>query len=446
MTAPHSVSVDDAADRLLSRLPRPVRLLAAVSGGSDSTGLLVAFARRRHPGVEILAVTVDHGLRPESAAEAEEVAALCRVLGISHSIRRWTGDKPATGIAAAAREARYGLLCAEADEINATVILTGHTLDDQIETVMMRAARRDDPIAPGLAGMAEAVLLHRRRWLLRPFLHTRREPIRAYLHAMGRNWIEDPSNSDPGSERARTRMALTGSSPVSPAEIEAAGANRTRLADAAAAWLDRHAQVRRGVLMHVAPEGLHADPAVLRYALSMSAAVLGGREQAPSGDVMERIVQACRAPASWRMTAGRVVFDCHRSGLYLCRETRDLPPLPIQALCAASETAVLWDGRFRIGGSVAPEALSTAPIRREPAMELFPDAPPSVAMRAARSMPPCCHTGTGSPAAECACLPILAPFDRFLPQFDYNLAAVLAKLIGCDDFPAVPFADSVRKR
>ncbi len=445
MTALHQVSVDDAADRLLSRLPRPVRLLVAISGGGDSTGLLVALARRRAVGVELVAVTVDHGLRPESSIEAGQVANLCRGLGISHAIRRWAGDKPSTGIAAAAREARYSLLCAEADAVGATAILTGHTLDDQNETIMMRAARRDNPVAPGLAGMAEAVLLHRRHWLLRPFLKTTREAIRAYLRSAGQDWIEDPSNVDPGSERARTRMALAGSSPLSPAEFEAAASARIGLSDAAATWLTRYAQVRRGVLMQVAPEGLQGDPAVLRYALSTSAAVLGGRERGPAGDVMERIIDACQRPAPWRMTAGRVVFDCHRSGLYLCRETRDLPPLAVRMLSAASGTTAVWDGRFRIGGRVAPDALSAPPIGRELAMDLFPDAPPSVAMRAARSLPPC-RTGIGGPAAVCTYVPILAPFDRFLPQFDYNLAAVLAKLIGCGDFPAAPFADSVRKR
>ncbi|CAD7041511.1 tRNA lysidine(34) synthetase TilS [Pseudorhizobium endolithicum] len=439
MTAHQQVSVDDAADRLLARLHRPARLLVAMSGGSDSTGLLVALARRRVAGVEVFAVTVDHGLRPESAREAEQAANLCRGLGIGHATRRWIGDKPSTGIAAAAREARYRLLCAEADELDATAILTGHTLDDQIETVMMRAARRCDPNAPGLAGMADAVLLHRRHWLLRPFLQTAREAICDYLRAAGHGWIEDPSNINPASERARTRMALAGSSPLSPSEIEAAACERTRLADAAAAWLDHHAQVRRGVLMHVAPEGLHGDPAVLRYALSTSAAVLGGREQGPSADVMGRVLQACREPATWRMTAGRVVFDGRRSGLYLCRETRDLPPLAVTA-----DTAVLWDGRFRIVPSLVSEALSVPPILRQAAMGLFPGVPSSVAMRAAGSLPPCCSTEGHSRGL--ACTPILAPFDRFLPQFDHNLASTLAKLIGCDDFPAVPFADSVRKR
>jgi len=199
------LSPHEAAEQLLARIVRPARLLVAISGGSDSAGLLFSLSKANHPGsgVSISAVTVDHALRPESADEALAVAAFCERLGIGHFIRRWDGDKPQSGISAASREARYRLLLQVADEIDATAILTGHTLDDQAETVAMRSARDESEGNLGLAGMAQAVMLHRRRWLLRPFLHTRRLDIRTFLSEAGEGWIDERSNLNRSYERGR---------------------------------------------------------------------------------------------------------------------------------------------------------------------------------------------------------------------------------------------------
>ena len=438
---PSSISPDAAIRSLLARLARPARLLVAVSGGSDSLGLLFSLARHRQDGVSLLAVTVDHGLRAGSAEEAEVVGRICGGLGIPHTTKRWIGEKPSTGIAAAAREARYKLLCEAAEEGEATAILTGHTLDDQIETVTMRAARSPDPEAPGLAGMAEAVLLHRRHWLLRPLLRTRRQDIRMLLAELGQDWIDDPSNADRRSERVRTRMALADTPGVLLEEIDAASQRRGACADAAAAWLADHASVQRSVLMHVSPEGFSEDPAVVRYALSAAVAVLGGREQRPAADSLERLMAACRLDAPWTSTVGRVILDRRRSGLYLCRESRNLPSLAL-----APGAAAIWDDRFRIS-NLSDEALTLLPSGDRGA-NLFEDAPASIATRAGAALPPGADAGAcdNEDAARVSCTPVLAPFDRFLPQFDLKLASAFAKLMGCEGFPALPVGDAGRKR
>ena len=437
-----TISPDEAIRSLLARLARPARLLVAVSGGSDSLGLLLSLAHHRQDGITLLAVTVDHGLRAASAQEAAEVSRICQRLAIPHVTKRWLGDKPATGVAAAAREARYRLLCEAADEVQATAILTGHTLDDQIETVTMRAARSNDPNTPGLAGMAEAMLLHRCHWLLRPFLQTRREDIRVFLERLGQDWIDDPSNADSRSERVRTRLALAQKPAVLVDQIDAVSSRRRDIAESAAEWLSAYATVQQSVLMRVPVEKLSVDPIVLRYALSTSIAILGGREQGPAGHVLDKLVDACRLDTPWKMTAGRVLIDRRRSGLYLCRESRNLPSLTLNA----GDTAI-WDGRFRIANH-GTEPLSLVPTRNpEGAAGLFGEVLPSVALQAAMVLPPEPAEGSVGTGAEASrCTPLLAPFDRFLPQFDLSVASAFAKLMGCDDFAPGPLEDSVRKR
>ncbi|MFN7101329.1 MAG: tRNA lysidine(34) synthetase TilS [Pseudorhizobium sp.] len=425
------LSAPDAAAALLQKLPRPVHLLVAVSGGSDSTGLLVALAEHRAPGIDVSAATVDHGLRPGSAAEALAVGQFCARLNIPHKILDWTGDKPKTGLSAAAREARYALLCSAAEEAGATAIVSGHTIDDQRETIAMRSARAGGASVAGLSGMAEAVLLHRRHWLLRPFLRTRRSGIRDFLCQTGHGWFDDPSNADPRYERVRTRAMLASVEAGRPEEAVEAGERRRRLSEAAAKLLGEQARVDHAVLMHLQPAALAGNAAVLRYALSAAAAVMGGREQGPGSDSLDRVMEAVAAGRLERLTAGRVVFDLRRDGLFLCRESRRLPEITL----AAGESC-LWDERFHVvQNDTEPGHVGPMQIDRQAAQALFPDVPVSIAQRASRALP------TALQAA-----PVLAPYHRFLPQFDYELAVTLASLVGCDTFPLPPWNDSWRKR
>ena len=144
------VSASEAA-ALFADLSKARVLILGVSGGPDSTALLWLAARwraRRKHGPTLIAVTVDHGLRPESAREALGVKRFAQKLGVAHRTLRWNGRKPASGIQQAAREARYRLLADAARKGGARHILTAHTLDDQAETVLFRLAR-----GSGIAGL-----------------------------------------------------------------------------------------------------------------------------------------------------------------------------------------------------------------------------------------------------------------------------------------------------
>jgi len=128
----------EAARLFVAKLRKPAHILVAISGGSDSTGLLLALHEASIGSgdqVRLSAVTVDHALRPESADEAKKVATLCAGLGIFHAVRRWEDQKPASGLAEASRLARYHLIAGVADTMSADVIVTGHTRGDQRETV-----------------------------------------------------------------------------------------------------------------------------------------------------------------------------------------------------------------------------------------------------------------------------------------------------------------------
>lgn len=213
-------------------------LVLAVSGGPDSTALLVLMARWRAAlkrGPKLIAVTVDHGLRRESAAEARAVKHLARRLGVPHRTLRWTGKKPATGLQEAARNARYQLLAAVAKSARARAIVTAHTLDDQAETVLLRMGRgsglsglgamvRESPLPVDGDGIA----------LVRPLLEVPKARLVATLARAKIGFAEDVSNRDPRFTRTRMRelmpvLAREGISARSLSRL----AGRLRRADAA---------------------------------------------------------------------------------------------------------------------------------------------------------------------------------------------------------------------
>jgi tRNA(Ile)-lysidine synthase len=201
------------ADALFAGLEDSRGLILAVSGGPDSTALLVLAARwakRLTDGPKLVAVTVDHGLRAEAAREAAAVKRLARQLGVAHRTLRWRGPKPKSGLQEAARAARYRLLAKAAASAGYAHILTAHTLDDQAETVLFRLARGSGLI--GLAAMARVSPLpvgaQRMGFLLRPLLHVPKARLLATLHAEGIGYSQDPSNLDPRFTRARLRALM----------------------------------------------------------------------------------------------------------------------------------------------------------------------------------------------------------------------------------------------
>ncbi|MEH2475298.1 tRNA(Ile)-lysidine synthase [Nitrobacteraceae bacterium AZCC 2161] len=183
-------------------------LILAVSGGPDSIALMWLAARWRRAlkrGPDLIAVTVDHGLRPEAAREARDVKRLATSLELPHRTLRWIGAKPKTGLPAAAREARYRLLAKAARAGGATHVLTAHTRDDQAETLLMRMAR-----GSGIAGLAAMARQSERDGvvLARPFLSVPKAQLIATLRKAKVEFAIDPTNHDPHFARPRLRALM----------------------------------------------------------------------------------------------------------------------------------------------------------------------------------------------------------------------------------------------
>ncbi len=185
-----------------------------VSGGSDSMALMVLSAdwAARHSKPLPFILTVDHGLRGESAHEAETVGEWSAAYGLLHHVLPWTDAKPAGGVQAAARHARYHLLAQWCLAHKVRTLMTAHTEDDQAETLLLRLGRGSG--VDGLSAMAlrGRVPLADPQFkdisLLRPLLSVRRERLRSVLADKGQAWIEDPSNDNDHYARVRVRKTI----------------------------------------------------------------------------------------------------------------------------------------------------------------------------------------------------------------------------------------------
>ncbi len=204
-------------------------IAVAVSGGPDSMALMLLADRwARARGGRAWGLTVDHGLRPESADEARIVGSWLGARAIPHDILLWVGPKPISGIQEAAREARYRLLAAWCRRRFCLHLLAAHHLEDQIETHLIRRSAGSG--VDGLAGMSAVRELRGCR-LVRPLLAVPRERLAALLASEGQPFLRDPSNLDPVFERARLRLALSNkpSSPPSGEGVRARGRVSGRL-------------------------------------------------------------------------------------------------------------------------------------------------------------------------------------------------------------------------
>lgn len=311
-------------DRRLSHgVDRPVAL--ALSGGGDSIALLrlaADWSRRR--GRPMLALTVDHGLSPESAAWTAFARDAARAEGVDWRGLAWEGDKPASGLTAAARMARHRLIATAAREAGARVILFAHTADDVAEADWMRAEGstlgrlRDWSPSPAWPE-GRGLMLHR------PLLAERRAVLRAWLVARDAAWIEDPANADPRFGRSRARRALA-----------EGGATADRTPPSTALG-PRRVALDGGVIL--------LDRGVGGRALAAALVCSGGGATPPRGDRLTALTTRLRAGETFVATLCGARVEATVDHVRVMREAGEWGRRPLAPLALPPGVETVWDGR-----------------------------------------------------------------------------------------------------
>jgi len=348
--------------------PVPLRIGVAVSGGGDSVALLHLFAHwSARTGHYIAAITVDHGLRPESASEAQGVGALCAKLGIHHDILEWEGQRGAGNLPAAAREGRYGLMAGWARAHGIGGIVLGHTLDDGAENFLMRLGRAAG--VDGLAAMQNRFVREGICWA-RPLAGHSRAALRDYLRRHNVPWVEDPSNDDPRYTRTRARQALRhlGDLGIDAQALHSSAAALRQAQEALAHYTrleaDTHITQEAGDLLLPVRMEPPVPAEIWRRLTVSSLQWVASAPYPPRRAGVDLLVDALAEQQ--RVTLGGCLV-IRRKGYY--RITREYNAVKDRR----SPTEALWDSRWRLTGPHAPDlevralgpAVATLPDWRE---------------------------------------------------------------------------------
>ncbi len=334
---------------------------------------------------ELVVVTIDHGLRAGSAAEAVQVKKLCQRLNIRHITRCWKGEKPKAALSSLAREARYRLLCHVAGDVGATGIVLGHTLDDQRETILMRASRMgldgfsagaNEKNNRGLAGIRpkgtycgppDFVPVK----LFRPLLGIERATLRSFLEGLDAFWIDDPSNMDVKYERARLRRHLDNGLVKMPSKKMIADFSgqvakvRREYSERCGDFIRAHVRSDRYRVLRINQAAFNAGCEVLMtLLLRILIAETGGGKYLVSPDRAGHFLTRLRDEEHYRFTLGAVVVERRNGEIRLWRENRNLPSIPVGDHPSG---CIVWDGRivFDFADTAVHQQLVIAPLCKQ---------------------------------------------------------------------------------
>lgn len=309
----------------------------AVSGGGDSVALLCLLHLWGRP-LEVFCV--DHGLNPLSANWCAQVEALARRLGHGFSKIDWVGDKPSTGIQAAARQARHRLLANAARARDIAVLCLGHNHDDIREARLMRQMGSSvgapvpwspSPVWPQGRGV----------FIYRPLLNVPRQVLRDWLTAIGVSWVDDPANDNPKYLRSRARAELNDA-------VLVAAVDRAANGDLSGLILPLQVFEREGILTLSLPHILNLEASAACRVIAAGMVSAGGGQRLPRTDSVRAIYDALL-----RGAAGPFILSGARlmrvgDVIHIGREHGDMVRRKVGACEVAAHAAAMWDGRFEI--------------------------------------------------------------------------------------------------
>lgn len=295
----------------------------------------------------LLALTVDHGLSPDSSAWMALAERAARAAGADWQGLTWIGPKPLTGLPAAARRARHRLIAGAARAAGARVVLFAHTIDDIAEGEVMRiegstlGRLRDwspSPAWPEGRGLM----------LLRPMLDAGRATVRAWLAGQGAEWIDDPANEDVRFARSRARRSLLSEGSVPPAALTAVHRNGVRPAI--------------GPDPLPTPEGsVHVDRRIDGTTLAAVLVCVGGGDRLPRGERLAGVLMSLCSGADVTATLSGARIEAVGDQVLVTREAGEFIRRPRSPLPLGPGVEADWDGRWAItvgspGGFVVPAA------------------------------------------------------------------------------------------
>ncbi len=294
-------------------------------------------------GLQVNAVTVDHGLRPEAAAEAAQVGRVCARLGVPHEVLHWHWDGRGN-LQGAARLGRRAVMSAWARDAGLGAVALAHTRDDVAETFLMRLARGAG--VDGLAAMATRWDEGAVTWL-RPLLAVSREELRDYLRGIGATWVEDPSNDNDRFDRVRVRKALAG--------LQGLGLTTARLAEVAGHLAQAREALERATdaaavrVLATKDNAVRIDAVALaiesaevqRRLLLRVITFVAPAEYGPRGAALQALLVRVLAGKPAMLAGCRFVGGV--SGVWAFRESKTAAGL-------TAEPSQPWDGKWRIEG------------------------------------------------------------------------------------------------
>lgn len=346
--APLSKRVDAIYNHFSTLFPPNSFIAVAVSGGADSMALCLLLDdwSKLYPQ-NIMALIVDHGLRHETRKEIQKTVKWLSTNGVTYEILYWKDKKPLTGVQSAARSARYSLMLQWCHNNNFKTLVTGHHLEDQVETFLLRVEG-----GSGLDGLSSMSYIADRAGisLVRPLLGVPKIFLREYLNSRRQIWIEDPSNQSLAFRRTAIRGILTN---LKERGLPASRINkvinnldlvRRHLSGVTQVFFERAVRILPEAFCIVDLSALKSLPEpILARVLIKIILEFNAKVYPPKRRSIEHLIENIRSLKIRNFTLGGCYFVFRGPSLFVCRDPRSISTQRV-----FSGDKFIWDSLFNI--------------------------------------------------------------------------------------------------